>query len=85
MAARKKSVVQEFVEQEEDVLFVSEIPNTEVKETPLKSSEVSARVKGSWTMFWGQDTWIFNDGHRYKLPRGLFEYLKKNGNIYDTL
>jgi len=85
MAARKKSVVQEFVEQEEDVLFVSEIPDTKVKETSLKSSEVSARVKGSWTMFWGQDTWIFNDGHRYKLPRGLFEYLKKNGNIYDTL
>ena len=85
MATRKKSVVQEFVEQEEELLFVSEIPEPEVKETSLKSSEVSARVKGSWTMFWGQETWIFNDGHRYKLPRDLFEYLKKNGNIYDTL
>lgn len=85
MAARKKSVVQEFVEQEEELLFVSEIPKTEEKETSLTSSEVSARVKGSWTMFWGHDTWIFNDGKRYKLPRGLFEYLKKNGNIYDTL
>ena len=85
MAARKKSVVQEFVENDEEQLFVSEIPEMESKETNLKSSEVSARVKGSWTMFWGQDTWIFNDGHRYKLPRGLFEYLKKNGNIYDTL
>ena len=85
MAARKKSVVQEFVEQEEELLFVSEIPKTEEKETSLTSSEVSARVKGSWTMFWGQETWLFNDGKRYKLPRGLFEYLKKNGNIYDTL
>lgn len=85
MATRKKSVVQEFVEQEEDLLFVSEIPSAEEKETSLKSSEVNARVKGSWTMFWGKETWIFNDGHRYKLPRDLFEYLKKNGNIYDTL
>jgi len=36
-------------------------------------------------MFWGKDTWMFNDGKRYKLPRDLFDYLKKNGNIYDTL
>jgi hypothetical protein len=85
MAAKKKSIIQEFVEQEEELLFVSEIPTTEERETELKSSEVSARVKGSWTMFWGQETWIFDDGRRYKLPRGLFEYLKKNGNIYDTL
>jgi hypothetical protein len=85
MAARKKSVVQEFVENDEEQLFVSEIPEAEVLDTTTKSGDISARVKGSWTMFWGQDTWIFNDGHRYKLPRGLFEYLKKNGNIYDTL
>jgi hypothetical protein len=25
------------------------------------------------------------DGQRYKLPRELFNYLKKSGNIYDTL
>ena len=85
MAVKKKSVIKEFVEQEEDLLFVSEIPEAEILETKVKSSEVSALVKGSWTMFWGKETWIFNDGHRYKLPRDLFEYLKKNGNIYDTL
>jgi hypothetical protein len=25
------------------------------------------------------------DGHRYDLPLDLYEYLRKNGNIYDTL
>ena len=85
MAVKKKSVIKEFVEQEDELLFVSEIPEAEELETEVKSNTVSARVKGSWTMFWGQETWIFDDGRRYKLPRDLFEYLKKNGNIYDTL
>ena len=85
MAVKKKSVVKEFVDQEEELLFVSEIPEAEELETEVKGSEVSARVKGTWTMFWGLETWNFNDGKRYKLPRGLFEYLKTNGNIYDTL
>ena len=85
MAVKKKSIIKEFVEQEEELLFVSEIPEAEELGVEVKSENVSARVKGTWTMFWGQDTWMFNDGHRYKLPRDLFEYLKKNGNIYDTL
>ena len=85
MAVKKKSVIKEFVEQENELLFVSEISEAEELETEVKSNTISARVKGSWTMFWGQETWIFDDGRRYKLPRDLFEYLKKNGNIYDTL
>jgi hypothetical protein len=85
MAVKKKSVIKEFVEQEDELLFVSEIPEAEELETEVKSTEISARVKGTWTMFWGKETWMFNDGKRYKLPRDLFDYLKKNGNIYDTL
>ena len=85
MAVKKKSVIKEFVEQEDELLFVSEIPEAEELETEVKSNEISARVKGTWTMFWGKETWMFNDGKRYKLPRDLFDYLKKNGNIYDTL
>jgi hypothetical protein len=46
---------------------------------------VSARVKGTWTMFWSQSKFNFEDGKRYKLPKDLYDYLRKSGNIYDTL
>lgn len=81
--ARKK-VIKEFVEQPE-ALYVSDIPAAEQKEIVLKDDEVSARVKGSWVMFWGRTSYSFVDGQRYKLPRDLFEHLKRAGNIYDTL
>ena len=45
----------------------------------------SAKVKGTWTMYYGTSRWDFVDGRRYDLPLDLFEYLRKNGNIYDTL
>jgi hypothetical protein len=45
----------------------------------------NARVKGTWTMYWGRDIYEFEDGKRYRLPAELFIYLKDNGNIYDTL
>jgi len=83
MATRKK-VITEFVEQDE-VLYVQDLPEAEVLEATTRTDQVSARVKGSWTMFWGQTSWNFQDGQRYKLPRDLFEYLKQAGNIYDTL
>lgn len=83
MATRKK-VIAEFVEQDEP-LYVQDVPEAEVLEATTRTDQVSARVKGSWTMFWGQTTWNFQDGQRYKLPRDLFDYLKRSGNIYDTL
>lgn len=83
MATRKK-VITEFVEQDE-VLYVQDLPEAEVLEATTRTDQVNARVKGSWTMFWGQTSWNFQDGQRYKLPRDLFEYLKQSGNIYDTL
>lgn len=46
---------------------------------------VSARVKGTWNMMWGNTIWNFQDGNRYRLPRDLFTYLKEYGNIYDTM
>jgi hypothetical protein len=46
---------------------------------------VKARVKGTWVMFWGQDKFDFVDGKSYKLPKDLFNYLRNNGNIYDTM
>jgi hypothetical protein len=49
------------------------------------SDLITARVKGTWTMFWGQLRFEFKDGNRYKLPKDLFNYLRSHGNIYDTL
>lgn len=45
----------------------------------------SARVKGTWTLYFGLTEWDFVDGKRYDLPIELFNYLKQHGNIYDTL
>lgn len=45
----------------------------------------NAKVKGTWTMYFGAQKWNFVDGRRYDLPPDLYEYLRKNGNIYDTL
>jgi hypothetical protein len=36
-------------------------------------------------MYWGQDTFDFEDGKTYTLPVGLYDHLKNHGNIYDTL
>ena len=44
-----------------------------------------ARIKGTWLMHWGGKYYDFQDGKSFIIPNDLFEYLKKNGNIYDTL
>jgi len=74
MAKRK---IGEFVEQDEN----------QVEEQPVvvMPDEVQARIKGTWTMYWGQRVFNFVDGTRYSVPRDLYAYLRKNGNIYDTL
>lgn len=53
--------------------------------TVATEATVVARVKGTWTMYWGNKSFDFKDGQRYRIPRDLFGYLKKNGNIYDTM
>lgn len=45
----------------------------------------NAKIKGTWTMYFGSSRWDFVDGRRYDIPLDLFEYLKAHGNIYDTL
>jgi len=50
----------------------------------------SAKIKGTWTMHWGAGEhglrkFDFVDGNRYEIPIDLFDYLKRSGNIYDTL
>jgi hypothetical protein len=77
--AKKSNVFAEPVEDESVV--------TEVEAQPLEINpdNVTARVKGTWTMFWGQRSYSFEDGVRYSIPRDLYNYLRKYGNIYDTL
>ena len=82
--ARAKKEIKEFVEQDQS-LYAIERDDAEILDPNTKDDLVSARVKGSWVMFWSQSTYSFVDGQRYKLPRQLFNYLKKSGNIYDTL
>ena len=82
MAAKK--AIKEFVEVEE-VLFVSDISEAEILDAKTLSQTINAKVKGTWTQYWGTEQFSFVDGQRYKLPRDLFNYLKNSGNIYDTL
>ena len=66
---------------EEAVIAVEPEPEPVVVAPTTKN----AKVKGTWTMYYGTGRWNFVDGQRYDLPIELFNYLKKNGNIYDTL
>ena len=44
-----------------------------------------ARIKGTWTMYYGADRYDFVDGQYAELAPDLFDYLRSRGNIYDTL
>ena len=45
----------------------------------------TARIKGTWVMHWGLDTYNFEDGKRYRIPVDLYNFLKQRSCIYDTL
>lgn len=79
-----KKAIKEFVEVEEE-LFVSDLTEAEVLDAKTLTQTINAKVKGTWTQYWGSEQFSFVDGQRYKLPRDLFNYLKNSGNIYDTL
>lgn len=65
---------------------VSDDEETVATPAPAASSGLKrARVKGTWTMYWGNKVFNFEDGKTYNIPVDLFEHLKKHGNIYDTL
>lgn len=49
------------------------------------SDLIQARIKGTWTMYWGGSVYNFVDGKRFNIQKDLYNYLRKNGNIYDTL
>jgi hypothetical protein len=74
----------EFAEAVDSDEVVVDEPMPVIATSP-DSNLVNARVKGTWTMFWGRSRYEFVDGNRYKLPKDLFAYLRSSGNIYDTL
>ena len=77
MTTKKTNIFAEPVEEEETEFVVSK-PSTD-------SNIRRARVKGTWLMHWGSQKFNFEDGKTFHIPADLYEYLKTNGNIYDTL
>ena len=63
----------------------AEAPAPAPQATIVSPTTKNAKIKGTWTMYYGTGKWDFVDGHRYDLPLDLYEYLRKNNNIYDTL
>ena len=51
--ARAKKEIKEFVEQDQS-LYAIERDDAEILDPNTKDDLVSARVKGSWVMFWSQ-------------------------------
>lgn len=84
MASRSTTAIAEqaFVTAPEDL---PEAVAAEVAPIIVQPTTKNAKVKGTWTLYFGGERWDFVDGHRYDLSLGLFDYLLKHGNIYDTL
>lgn len=80
MATKKLSDV--FAEPIEEV---AEVEETIATPAPAEPGLKKARIKGTWVMYWGRDSYNFEDGKSFNIPADLFEYLKAHGNIYDTL
>ena len=87
MATSKSTskIAEVLIEDEAVEEAVAEAPAPAPAPTIVAPTTKNAKIKGTWTMYYGTSRWDFVDGHRYDLPLDLFNYLKKSGNIYDTL
>jgi hypothetical protein len=88
MASRNKpaAFTAEQVEDQDEFDSENEVVVAEpVTVMSADSDFVNARIKGTWKMFWGTNSYDFVDGKRYKIPKDLYAYLRKSSNIYDTL
>lgn len=81
MAKTTSKIAEVLIEEDEIV----EAPAPKAEPTIVAPTTKNAKIKGTWTMYYGTGRWDFVDGQRYELPVDLFEYLKRSGNIYDTL
>lgn len=86
MATRKPAtkIAEVLIEEEQDAVEEA-VPATAPEPTIVAPTTKNAKVKGTWRMYYGAQSWDFVDGRRYDLPLDLYEYLRANGNIYDTL
>lgn len=85
MATKKTSTTpSEFVEVEETEV-VEETPEVKEVVAPGAPAIKKARIKGTWRMYWGSQSFDFEDGNTYSIPADLFDHLQGHGNIYDTL
>jgi hypothetical protein len=69
-------------------IFAESTSEEEVVVTPAPTPDSGlrrARIKGTWTMYWGPKVFKFEDGKTYNIPSDLWNHLKNHGNIYDTL
>jgi hypothetical protein len=83
MAKTTSKIAEVLIEEEGDA--VVEAPAPKPEPTIVAPTTKNAKIKGTWTMYYGTTRWDFVDGNRYDLPLDLFNYLKKNSCIYDTL
>lgn len=81
MAKTTSKIAEVLIEEDE----VVEAPAPKAAPTIVAPTTKNAKIKGTWTMYYGNKRWDFVDGRRYDLPLDLFNYLKGSGNIYDTL
>ena len=75
---------------EDPETFVEETVDTDAVEEPVvvapgAPATRKARVKGTWLMHWGRQSYDFEDGKTYTIPSELYDYLKAHQNIYDTI
>jgi len=70
-----------------NVARVAEFQAEEEQEAPSFALPLNkrARVKGTWTLYFGTEQYDFVDGQYYELPVDLYNSLRKSGNIYDTM
>jgi hypothetical protein len=77
------SKIAEVLIEEDEVEAPAPAPKAEP--TIVAPTTKNAKIKGTWTMYYGTGRWDFVDGRRYDLPLDLYNYLVKAGNVYDTL
>jgi hypothetical protein len=70
----------------QEAFVEADVPEVEeFDEVVLTPAYKSARVKGTWLMFWGDQQYDFVDKQRFSVPADLYEYLRKRDCIYDTI
>jgi hypothetical protein len=89
MATKKTSNVTKTTDLFSEPEVAEVVEETVVEEpvvvAPGAPATKKARIKGTWLMVWGPNRYNFEDGKTFTIPSDLYDYLKSNGNIYDTI